>query len=82
MEVRTVLTGEHRRSHNLYSTPNYISERIRWAGHVARIDTMRYRPTRYNILTQRPEERRLLGRRKYRWEDIKMDIKEEGVGWM
>jgi hypothetical protein len=35
----------------------------------------------YNILVERPEGRRLLGRPRRRWEDnIKMDLREIGFG--
>jgi hypothetical protein len=37
---------------------------MRWVGHVARIEAMR---NAYDILVRNPDEKRLLGRR--RWED-------------
>jgi hypothetical protein len=55
----------------------------RWAGHVARV-----RETRnlYKSSADKPEGKRSLGRRGYRWEDnIKVDLKEivcEGVDWI
>jgi hypothetical protein len=79
--------GEWRRLHNeelndLYSTPNIIrvskSRRMRWAGHVARMDDGR---GAYRILVGRPEGRRPLGRPRRRREDnIKMDLQEVGLG--
>jgi hypothetical protein len=79
------VTGEWRRLHNkeltdLYSSPNIIwimkSKRMRWAGHVARMEEKR---GAYRILMGRPEERRPLGRPRHRWEDnIKTDLQEVG----
>jgi hypothetical protein len=79
--------GEWRRLHNkelyaLYSSPNIIrvikSRRLRWAGHVARIEDKR---GAYRVLVGKPERRRPLGRSRRRWEDnIKMDLR--GVGWV
>jgi hypothetical protein len=78
-------TGEWRRLHNeelngLYSSPNIIrvikSRRMRWAGHVARIE----KRGAYRILVGRPEGKRPLGRpRRRRQDNIKMDLQE--VGW-
>jgi hypothetical protein len=83
---RDEVTGEWRRLHNeelndLYSSPNTIrvikSRRMRWAGHVARMDEGR---VAYRILVGRPEGRRPLGRPRRRWEDnIKRDLQE--VEW-
>jgi hypothetical protein len=80
------VTGEWRRLHNeelndLYSSPNALpvikSRRMKWAGHVARMDEG---IGAYRILVGRPEGRRPLGRPRRRWEDnIKMDLQE--VGW-
>jgi hypothetical protein len=54
------------------------ARRIRWAGHVARMGEVR---GAYNILVERPEGRRPLGRPRRRWEDnIEMDLKEIGFG--
>jgi hypothetical protein len=54
------------------------SERMRWAGLVARMGEVR---GTYNILIGRPEGKRPLGRPRRRWEDnIKMDLKEIGFG--
>jgi hypothetical protein len=67
--------------HNLYSSPNVVrvikSRRMRWAGHVARMEEGR---GVYRVLVGRPESKRPLGRRRGRWEDnIKMDLKESGI---
>jgi hypothetical protein len=76
--------GEWKRLHNkelyaLYSSPNIRvikSRRLRWAGHVARME----RRGAYRDLVEKPEGRRPLGRPRRRWEDnIKMDLRE--VGW-
>ncbi|KAJ4433647.1 hypothetical protein ANN_15957 [Periplaneta americana] len=51
-------------------------KRLRWAGHVARIDESR---NAYRVLVGRPEGKRPLGRPRRRWEDnIKMDLREVG----
>jgi hypothetical protein len=73
-------TGGWRKLHNeelhgLYSSPSIVrmmkARRMRWAGHVARMEKLR---GAYNILVGRPEGRRPLGRPRRRWEDnIKMD---------
>jgi hypothetical protein len=83
---RDEVTGEWRRLHNkklyaVYSSPNIIrvikSRRLRWAGHVARMEERR---RAYRTLVGKPEGRRPLGRPRRRWEDnIKMDLRE--VGW-
>jgi len=56
---------------------------MRWSGHVARIGENR---NAYNILAREPEKKRLLGIRKWRWEDnIEMDLRVtvlEVVGWI
>ena len=56
------------------------SERIGWAGHVARIGERR---GAYRVLVGKPEGKRPFGRTRSRWEDnIKMDLQEEGCGGM
>ena len=60
--------------HALYSSPNIIrnlkSRRLRWAGHVARMEQCR---NAYRVLVGNPESKRR------RWEDnIKMDLREVG----
>jgi hypothetical protein len=82
---RDEVRGEWRRLHNkelyaLYSSPNIIrvikSRRLRWAGHVARMEARR---GAYRTLVGKPEGRRLLERPRRRWEDNnKMDLREVG----
>jgi hypothetical protein len=67
--------------HNLYSSQNIVrvikSRRMRWAGHVARMEEGR---CVYRFLVGRPEGKRPLGRTRRRWEDnIKMDLREIGI---
>jgi hypothetical protein len=80
------MTGEWRKLHNkelhdLYSSPNIIriikSSRIRWVGHVARMEEKR---NAYTLLVGKPEGKRPLGRPRRRWVDnIRIDLGE--VGW-
>ena len=60
-----------------------VSLRLRWAGHVARMEEGR---GVHKVLVGKPEGKRPLGRPRLRWEDnIKMDLKEVGRGcgdWM
>ena len=65
----------------LYSSPNIIrnikSRRLRWAGHVARMEQYR---NAYRVLVGKPEGKRPLGRPRRRLEDnIKMDLRDVGV---
>jgi hypothetical protein len=88
---RDEITGEWRKLHeelnDLYSLPNIVrvvkSNRIRWAGHVAR---MREERVVHWVLVGSPEGKRTLGRPRRRWEDnIKRDLQEVGRGcgdWM
>ena len=53
------------------------SRRLRWAGHVARMEKGR---SAFNILTGKPTGKRPLGRPRRRWEDnIRMDFEEIGI---
>ena len=80
---RDGITGEWRKLqnvelHSLYSSPNVIrnlkSRRLRWAGHVERMELSR---NAYRILMGKLEEKRPLGRPRCRWEDnIKIDLRE------
>ena len=64
--------GEWRRFHNeelhsLYLSPNIInSERLGWAGHVARMEEGK---SAFKILTGTPIGKRSLGRPRHRWEN-------------
>ena len=79
------ITGEWRKLHNvelhaLYSSPNIIrslkSTRLRWAGHIARMEQSR---NACRVLVGKPEGRRPLGRPRRRLEDtIRMDLREVG----
>jgi hypothetical protein len=67
--------------HSLCSSPNIVrvikSRRIRWAGHVARMEKGR---SVYRVLAGRLEGKRPLGRPRRRWEDNnKMDLREIGI---
>ena len=51
-----------------------IYSRLRWAGHVARMQEGR---SAFKILTSKPKGKRPLGRPRRRWEDnIRMDLEE------
>ena len=53
------------------------SRRLRWAGHVARMEEGR---SAFKILTGKPTEKRPLGRPRRRWDDnIRMDFEEIGI---
>jgi hypothetical protein len=78
-EWRKLHSGE---LHNVYLSPDIIrqikSRRMRWAGHVARMEEGR---NMYRVLVGKPEGKRLLERPRRRWEDyIKMDLREIGCG--
>ena len=82
---RCKIIGVWRKLHNaelhaLYSSPNIISNlksrRLRWAGHVARMEQSR---NAYRILVGKREGKRLLRKPRRIWEDnIKMDLREMG----
>ena len=88
---RDKVTGEWRKLHNeelrdLYSLPNIVrvvkSRKMRWAGHVARMEEGR---GAHRVLVGKPEEKGPLRRPRRRWEDnINMDLQEVGGGgdWM
>ena len=64
----------------MYSSPNIIrslkSRRLRWAGHVARMDQFR---NACRVSVGKPEGKRPLWRPRRRWEDnIRMDLREVG----
>ena len=68
------------RKNTLYSAPNIIrslkSRRLRWTGHVARMEQSR---NAYRVLVGNPEGKRPIRRPRRRWEDnIKMDLREVG----
>jgi hypothetical protein len=85
---RDKVTGEWRKLHNeelngLSSLPNIWrvikSRRLRWAGHVARMEEGR---GVYRVLVGKPEGKRPLGRPRRRWEDnIRMDL-SRSVMWV
>jgi hypothetical protein len=75
---RGEVTGEWRKLYNeyLYCSPNIIrtvkSRRMRWAGHVARMEERR---GTYRVLVRRPEGKRPLGRPRRIWDgNINMDL--------
>ena len=86
---RDGVMGEWRRLHNedlndLYCSPNIVrvikSRRMRWAGHVARMDEER---GVYRVLVGKPEGKRPLGRPRRRWVDnIRLDLQEVGCRYM
>jgi hypothetical protein len=86
------VTGELRKLHSeelhgLYSLPNIVrvikSRRLKWAGHVARMEEER---GMYMVLVGKPERKRPLGRPRRMWKDnIKVDLQEVrcgGVDWI
>jgi hypothetical protein len=67
--------------HSLYSSPNIVraikSRRMRWAGHVARMEEGR---SLYRVLVGRPKRKRSQGRPRRRWQDnIKLDLRDIGI---
>jgi hypothetical protein len=86
---RDEVTGEWRKlhseeRHDLYTSPNIVrvinSRRMIWAGHVARMGEER---GVYRVLVGKPEEKRPLGRPRYRWEDnSKAELQEVECGSM
>ena len=89
---RDGVKGQWRKLHNeelndLCSSPNIVrvmkSRRMRWAGHVARMEEGR---GVHKVLVGKPEGKTPLGRQRSRWDDnIKVDLEEVGRGcgdWM
>jgi hypothetical protein len=82
---RDGVTGGWRKLHNvelhhLYSLPSTIriikSRRMRWAGHVARMEKNNV----YRLMVGKPEGKRPLGKPRRRWTDkIKVDLLERGL---
>jgi hypothetical protein len=75
---RDEVMGKWRKLHNeelhdLYSLPSIIriikSRRMRWAGHVTRIEEKR---NVYKLLVGKPEGKRPLGRPRRRWVKVKL----------
>ena len=67
--------------HSLYRSPNIVrvvkSRRMRWAGHLARMEECR---SSFKILTGTPSGKRPLERHRRRWEGyIRMDLEEIGI---
>ena len=65
----------------MYRSPNVVrvikSIRLRWAGHVARMEKVR---SAFKILTGKPTGKRPLERPRRRWEDnIRIDLYEIGI---
>jgi hypothetical protein len=70
--------------HNLYSSPSIIriikSRRMRWAGHVARMEEEEEEKNACRILVGKPAGKKPLGIPGCRWVDnIKIDLRE--IGW-
>ena len=63
--------------HSLNTVRVIKSRRLRWEGHIARMQEGR---RTFKILTGTPAVKRPLGRPRSRWEDnIRMDLKEIGI---
>ena len=68
-------------THSLYHSLNIIRvikfRKLRWAGHVARMEGVR---SAFKVVTGKPTGKRPLWRPRHRWEDnIRMDLKEIGI---
>ena len=61
----------NKKLHSLYRSPNIVRvikfRRLRWAGHVARMEDSR---SAFKMLTGKPAGKRPLGRPRRRWEDL------------
>ena len=68
--------------HSLYRSPNIVrvikSRRLRWAGHVDRIEESR---SAFKMLTGKPTGKRPLGRPRRRWEDLE-EIDVNAGNWV
>ena len=59
---------------------HFKSRRLRWAGHVARMEEGR---SAFNILTGKPTGKRPLERPRRRWKNnIRMDLEEIGIEYL
>jgi hypothetical protein len=84
---RDEVTGEWRKLHNeelhMYSSLNIVrvikSRRMRWVGHVARMGEER---AVCRVLVGKPEGKRLMGRPRRRWVDIRMEVGCGGMEWI
>jgi hypothetical protein len=80
---RGEVTGEWRKLHELYCSPNIvqvIKSRMRWVGHAAHMGERR---GIYRVFVGKPEGKRSLERPRHRWEDnasIKVDLQEVACG--
>ena len=84
--------GDLRKLHNekfhmLHPSPNIVrmikSRRIRWPGHVAKMEEGRCAWCVFKILTSESTRKIPLGRPRRRWEEnIRMDVKEIGINTM
>ena len=68
----------------MYRSPNIVraikSRKLRWAGHVARMEECRKECFKNFTSTGKPTGKRPLGNPRRRWEDnIRMDLKEIGI---
>ena len=77
MRMGSVKGLHNQELHNLYRSPNIVrvikSRKLRWAGHVARMEEGR---SAFKNLTGKPTVKRL----SRRWEDsIRMDLEEMGI---
>jgi hypothetical protein len=73
--------GSWRKLHTQYSSPNIVgvikSRRLKWAGHVARMEEEK---VVHRVLVGRLEGKRPRGKPRRKWVDnIKMDLREIGI---
>ena len=74
----------NKEANTLYRSPNIVrlikSRRLRWAGHVTRMEVGR---SAFKILTGKPTRKRPLGKPRRRWKDnIIMELEEIGINWV